>query len=78
MPTKIPPKGDFLTSIGHGADGGGQGQVDGVGGTGDPTIEYVVKPTWAKPMGKTGAFGTPYQQGKISPKTTPGVNVNDY
>lgn len=64
MPTKIMPKADFLTSIGNGAMSGGKGQTDGSGGSGDPTITYVVKPTFAKPMGRAGAFGTPSQTGK--------------
>ena len=61
---KAIPRKTFRESIGQGSAAGGQGQVEGTGGTGDPTIRYQVQTTWAKPLGRAGKFGTQDQQGK--------------
>lgn len=61
---KTVPRKTFRESIGQGSASGGAGQLDGTGGTGDPTIRYPVQLTWAKPLGRTGKFGTQDQQGK--------------
>ena len=54
----------FNESIGHGSDSGGQGQMSGTGGTGDPTINYKNALTWAQSLGKVGRFGQTYHNGK--------------
>lgn len=54
----------FNESIGHGNASGGQGQMSGTGGTGDPTITYPNQLTWAQSMGRGGKAGTPYHTGK--------------
>lgn len=54
----------FNESIGHGAASGGAGQMNGMGGTGDPTINYPTASTWARSLGKAGKAGTPYHNGK--------------
>lgn len=64
---KLVSKGDpaFLYSIGQGV--GPQsvaGQLNGVGGSGDPTIAYPVGATHARVLGRTGAFGSPDHLGK--------------
>lgn len=61
---KTVPRKTFRESIGQGTASGGNGQLDGTGGTGDPTIRYPVQLTWARPIGKAGKFGAPDQQGK--------------
>ena len=61
---KTVPRKTFRESIGHGSASGGQGQIEGTGGTGDPTIKYPVGPGRPQPMGKTGKFGTPDHVGK--------------
>ena len=60
---KVPRK-TFRESIGQGTASGGDGQLEGTGGSGDPTITYKVQETWAKPLGRTGKFGTQDQAGK--------------
>ena len=75
---KAVPRKTFNESIGHGNASGGQGQLLGTGGTGDPTIDYPVALTWAKPMGKGGAAGQPYQTGKQPLNYNYNGNPTDY
>ena len=61
---KVPRK-TFRESIGQGSASGGSGQLEGTGGTGDPTIRYATKSEWAQPLGRAGKFGTQDQTGKM-------------
>ena len=57
-------KKTFNTSIGHGAASGGQGQLEGQGGSGDPSLKYPLMTTGAKVLPKTGRFSQAFHQGK--------------
>lgn len=61
---KTVPRKTFRESIGQGSASGGHGQLEGTGGSGDPTIKYPVGPGRPQPLGKTGKFGTQDQVGK--------------
>lgn len=54
----------FRVSVGRGSASGGSGQLDGTGGSGDPTISYPVGPGRPRPMGRAGKAGTPEHVGK--------------
>src|SRR2546427_3180286 len=58
------PKETFNASIGHGAASGGQGQLEGQGGSGDPSLKYPLMPTGAKVLPKTGKFSQAFHEGK--------------
>jgi len=56
----------FRASVGHGTGfSGKKGQLEGTGGTGDPTIRYVNALTWARKLPRTGKFSTADQTGKM-------------
>ena len=55
----------FRASVGHGTGfSGKKGQLEGTGGTGDPTIRYVNALTWAQKLPRTGKFSTADHNGK--------------